>query len=121
MQVHIFGAASSPGCANYGMKHLANKNEKNYPLAAAFIRKNFYVDDSWSVSILLKGPISLLVKHERSAVRDTCIYTNLSPTTEKFWMQYQRVNMAVLCCHTERNPINSYQCTNHWDFLLPTS
>ncbi|XP_056597979.1 uncharacterized protein LOC130433119 [Triplophysa dalaica] len=45
MKVHLFGAASSPGCANYGMKHLANQNEKDYPAAANFIRKNFYVDD----------------------------------------------------------------------------
>lgn len=45
MRVHIFGAASSPGCANYGMKYLASKYENDYPLAAVFIRKNFYVDD----------------------------------------------------------------------------
>ncbi|XP_066499342.1 uncharacterized protein [Hoplias malabaricus] len=45
MKVHLFGAASSPGCANYGMKYLATQNEKEYPLAADFIRKNFYVDD----------------------------------------------------------------------------
>ncbi|KAJ8364861.1 hypothetical protein SKAU_G00136920 [Synaphobranchus kaupii] len=45
MRVHLFGAASSPGCANYGMKYLANQNETEYPLAADFIRKNFDVDD----------------------------------------------------------------------------
>ena len=45
MRVHLFGAASSPGCANYGMKYLANQNESEYPLAADFIRNNFYVDD----------------------------------------------------------------------------
>ncbi|KAL0174874.1 hypothetical protein M9458_030842, partial [Cirrhinus mrigala] len=45
MRVHIFGAPSSPGCANYGMKYLAHKYEKDYPLAASFIHKNFYVDD----------------------------------------------------------------------------
>lgn len=45
MRVHIFGAASSPGCANYGMKYLAREHEKDYPLAASFIRRNFYVDD----------------------------------------------------------------------------
>ncbi|XP_029967089.1 uncharacterized protein LOC115402704 [Salarias fasciatus] len=45
MKVHLFGAASSPGCANYGMKYLATQNEKEFPLAADFIKKNFYVDD----------------------------------------------------------------------------
>ncbi len=28
MKVHLFGAASSPGCANYGMKYLACQNER---------------------------------------------------------------------------------------------
>ncbi|XP_035986916.1 uncharacterized protein LOC118560197 [Fundulus heteroclitus] len=45
MRVHIFGAVSSPGCANYGMKYLASEHEKEYPLASSFINKNFYVDD----------------------------------------------------------------------------
>ncbi|XP_068136058.1 uncharacterized protein [Hyperolius riggenbachi] len=45
MKIHLFGAASSPGCANYGMKHLASQNEISYPSAANFIKKNFYVDD----------------------------------------------------------------------------
>ncbi|KAK5925580.1 hypothetical protein CgunFtcFv8_018092 [Champsocephalus gunnari] len=46
MKVHLFGASSSPGCANYGLKHLASQNQIQYPSAASFIRKNFYVDDS---------------------------------------------------------------------------
>ena len=45
MRVHLFGAASSPGCANYGMKYLASQNEKEYPAAANFIKNNFYLDD----------------------------------------------------------------------------
>lgn len=48
MRVHIFGASSSPGCANYGFRYLDNKFEKEYPRAALFIRKNFYVDDGLS-------------------------------------------------------------------------
>ncbi|XP_073732301.1 uncharacterized protein [Misgurnus anguillicaudatus] len=45
MKVHLFGAASSPGCANYAMKHLASLNEDEFSLAAKFIRNYFYVDD----------------------------------------------------------------------------
>lgn len=45
MCVHIFGAVSSPGCVNYGMKYLDREHERDYPLAASFIHKNFYVDD----------------------------------------------------------------------------
>ncbi|RXN37795.1 hypothetical protein ROHU_001718 [Labeo rohita] len=39
MKVHLFGAASSPGCANYGMKYLACQNEREYPAAASFIKE----------------------------------------------------------------------------------
>ncbi|XP_026136037.1 uncharacterized protein LOC113113774 [Carassius auratus] len=45
MKVHLFGASSSPGCGNYGLKYLASI-ERKYPLAASFIINNFYIDDS---------------------------------------------------------------------------
>lgn len=45
MIVHIFGAASSPGCVNYGMKYLAYEHVKDYLFSASFIHKNFYVED----------------------------------------------------------------------------
>ncbi|XP_063052707.1 uncharacterized protein LOC134447256 [Engraulis encrasicolus] len=45
MTVHLFGAASSPGCANYGLRYLAQQHKTEHPLASAFIENNFYVDD----------------------------------------------------------------------------
>ncbi|XP_049336713.1 uncharacterized protein LOC125802504 [Astyanax mexicanus] len=45
MRVHLFGAVSSPGCANYGLKYLAKENKDLYPLGAKFITRDFYVDD----------------------------------------------------------------------------
>ncbi|KAK0154149.1 hypothetical protein N1851_003773 [Merluccius polli] len=45
MKVHLFGAASSPGCANFGMKHLAKENGDLYPKGSQFIMRDFYVDD----------------------------------------------------------------------------
>lgn len=45
MKVHLFGAASSPGCANYGLKRLAKENESLFPLGSQFIMRDFYVDD----------------------------------------------------------------------------
>lgn len=47
MKVHIFGAASSPGCANYGLKHLAAEGEGSFNEdTIKFIKINFYVDSS---------------------------------------------------------------------------
>lgn len=46
MKVHLFGAASSPGCANYGFKKAADDGEKEFGKGAAdFMRRDFYVDD----------------------------------------------------------------------------
>ena len=46
MKVHLFGAASSPGCANYGFKKAADDGEKEFGKDAAdFMRRDFYVDD----------------------------------------------------------------------------
>ena len=46
MKVHLFGASSSPGCANFGLKKAADDGEEEYGNdAASFIRRDFYVDD----------------------------------------------------------------------------
>ena len=46
MTVHLFGATSSPACANFALKKIANDYEsKHGSEAAEFIRNNFYVDD----------------------------------------------------------------------------
>ncbi|XP_067947249.1 uncharacterized protein [Watersipora subatra] len=48
MQVHLFGARSSPACATYGLRYLANQYEKENPgsHAPTLIHRNFYVDDA---------------------------------------------------------------------------
>lgn len=45
MKVHLFGASSSPGCVNYGLRHLAEGSRDQYPLGFDFVMNNFYVDD----------------------------------------------------------------------------
>ena len=46
MKVHLFGASSSPGCANFGLRRAADDGGQDFVAdAAVFIRKNFYVDN----------------------------------------------------------------------------
>jgi len=46
MTVHLFGAGSSPGCANFALKRIATDHEEEFGQDAAnFVRDNFYVDD----------------------------------------------------------------------------
>ncbi|XP_052777363.1 uncharacterized protein LOC128214763 [Mya arenaria] len=46
MQVHLFGATSSPSCAAYALRRTATDNaEMNAPEVATTLELNFYVDD----------------------------------------------------------------------------
>ena len=45
MNVHLFGATSSPSCAIYGMQRIASDFSSQYPVASQFVQENFYVDD----------------------------------------------------------------------------
>ena len=45
MMVHLFGATSSPGCANFVLKVASDYEDQCGAEAADFVRNNFYVDD----------------------------------------------------------------------------
>ena len=46
MTVHLFGATSSPGCANFALKKTARDNEDRFGKETAdFLQNDFYVDD----------------------------------------------------------------------------
>ena len=61
MKVHLFGAVSSPGCANFGLKRAATDGESEFGSAAAnFIRDDFYVDDGLTSVASKEEAISLI-------------------------------------------------------------
>ena len=46
MKVHLFGASSSSGCSNFGLRRAVDDGEQDFGAdAVAFMRKNFYVSD----------------------------------------------------------------------------
>ena len=46
MLVHLFGATSSPSCANFGLRRTAEDNQQEFSKEAVdTVRDNFYVDD----------------------------------------------------------------------------
>ena len=60
MTVHLFGATSSPGCANLALKTIADIYEAEYGSSAAeFVRNNFYVDDGLASVADVDGAIQL--------------------------------------------------------------
>ncbi|XP_062421503.1 uncharacterized protein LOC134132867 [Pungitius pungitius] len=65
MKVHLFGAASSPGCANFGLKHLAAESRDQFDQKTVkFIERNFYVDDGL-VSVASDAEAINLIKEAR--------------------------------------------------------
>ena len=65
MKVHLFGAASSPGCANFGLKHLADQGQDQVRQdTVKFIKDNFYVDDGL-VSVTSDAEAIQLIKEAR--------------------------------------------------------
>ncbi|XP_070543712.1 uncharacterized protein [Ptychodera flava] len=72
MKVHLFGAVSSPGCANYGLKQVAKDNPQYGEKAVNFVSRNFYVDDGLE-SLESSQEAIQLIKN----VRNLCAEGNL--------------------------------------------
>ena len=61
--LHLFGEASSPGCANFGLKQVANDYEYRHGSEAAnFVRNSFYVDDGLTSVATVDEAVSLIQK-----------------------------------------------------------
>lgn len=65
MRVHLFGAASSPGCANFGLKHIAVEGQGQVNQdTVKFVQQNFYVDDGL-ISVMSDSEAIQLVEEAR--------------------------------------------------------
>ena len=61
MTVHLFGATSSPGCANLALKATANNFEMEFGTTAAdFLHNNFYVDDGLKSALSVEEAVKLI-------------------------------------------------------------
>ncbi|KAK7929254.1 hypothetical protein WMY93_005649 [Mugilogobius chulae] len=94
MKVHLFGAASSPGCANYGLKHLATEGEGCFSEETIkFIKTNFYVDDGLASVETETQAIQLVKRHVNSAVPATFGCTSSSQTAPKSLLHFRKKNV----------------------------
>ena len=70
MAVHLFGAASSPVCANYGLKRIAQDHEEAFGTEVAnFVKHDFYVDDGVKSVDTDEHAISLARKMKQLCVK----------------------------------------------------
>ncbi|XP_067947081.1 uncharacterized protein [Watersipora subatra] len=72
MVVHLFGATSSPGCATFGLRYLAQKHQSTHPKAADFIQQSLYVDDGL-ISVSSEQEAKELIE----SARDLCKKGNI--------------------------------------------
>ena len=87
MTVHLFGATSSPGCANFALKSTANDFEEEFGASAAdFARKDFYIDYGLKSVPLVDETVKLVVSVKRSKIsvaKEASNFTSLCPTVKK--------------------------------------
>lgn len=84
MTVHLFGAVSSPGCANFALKTTADDSEEECGNdAAEFVRHNFYVDDSLKSIPSVEQAINLIENTRPFARKGASTCTNLSQIEER--------------------------------------
>ena len=87
MNVHLFGAASSPGCSNFGLKQIATDNADEFGQEAAeFIHKDFYVDDGLKSVATEEEAIDLIVKTKRMCERG-CLHLHKFVSNSRKVMQ----------------------------------
>ena len=105
MKVHLFGASSSPGCANFGLRRAADDGEEEFGTdAAAFIRKDFYVDDGLKSVSTVPNAIQLIKASEaicsKACLRLHKIASNKKEVLEAFPVddhsqEIKELNLAV--------------------------
>ena len=88
MKVHLFGASSSPGCANFGLRRAADDGEEEFGTdAAAFIRKDVYVDDGLKFVSTVPEAIQL-IKASQAICSKACLRLHNSK-------EIKDINLAV--------------------------
>ena len=105
MKVHLFGASSSPGCANFGLRRAADDGEEEFGTdAAAFIRKDFFVDDGLKSVSTVPNAIQLIMASEaicsKACLRLHKIASNKKDVLEAFPVddhskEMKELNLAV--------------------------
>ena len=85
MTVRLFGATSSPGCANFALKTTANQYESVCGKEAAdFVRKDFYVDDGLKSVATVERAKNLISSTRLLCQKEASTYTNSLQTAAKF-------------------------------------
>jgi hypothetical protein len=90
MNVHLFGAISSPSCSNYALRRTADEFEEEGTEAANVLRKNLYVDDCLRSEKTEELSESTVLPE--CVLRAASVSPSLRATNVAYWKQYQKKN-----------------------------
>lgn len=107
MAVHLFGAASSPGCANFGLKHLAQQQRANLPSASNFVENNFYVDDGLASVPTVEDAKRLIVESQELCKRGGLHLHKFNSNKEEVLDCVERSERATTTDPLELDPTTS--------------
>ena len=106
MTVHLFGAGSTPGCANFGLKRIADDHEEECGSEVAnFVRNDFYVDDGLKSVDTVEHATTLIQQ-----TKDMC--AKGGSTTTQVYFQFERryrCNPSRRPCYNSQEPRPSYR------------
>ena len=114
MNVHIFGAVSSPSCANFCLKQAADDSEIDIGTETCnMVRKNFYVDDCLRSEQTEDEAIDRI-----SVVKQVCSRAGFRLT--KFVCNRQRV-MSTIPEDERANQLSCFEMCNNYNYACPES
>ncbi|XP_072174578.1 uncharacterized protein [Diadema setosum] len=101
MKVHLFGRASSPGVAIFGLRRAADGGEGEFKFSAAdYIRTDFYVDDGLRSEPDVPSAIQLLKNSQglckKAGLRLHKIASNSQEVLESFPLEDRAINIESL-------------------------
>ena len=59
----VFGAKSSPTCANYALRTCADDNAENYPHIKKLVYENFYMDEFFEITEDINTAVKIIEEH----------------------------------------------------------
>lgn len=110
MTVHLFGAVSSPGCANFGLRQAATDGELQFGSDVAnFIKRDFYVDDGLKSVATPEEAISLIERSKElccgSGLRLHKFLSNSKEVLESISADDRAKGLAGIDIHQDKLPI----------------
>ncbi|XP_062610192.1 uncharacterized protein LOC134271972 [Saccostrea cucullata] len=110
MTVHLFGAVSSPGCANFGLRQAATDGELQFGSDVGnFIKRDFYVDDGLKSVATPEEAISIIERSKelcsRSGLKLHKFLSNSKEVLESIPVEERAKGLADIDIHHDKLPM----------------